>query len=78
MIDDKFNSELITQCLCRLMEHCDAVQIFATVHAAGVTTQYIEGQGNYFARKGLVQDWIDIENNKRLCSNNVQEEDQED
>lgn len=63
MIDDKFNSELLKNAAARLMEHFDTVQIFATIHESSDTSQYIEGQGNYFARKGQIQYWLEREVN---------------
>lgn len=64
MIDDKFNSELLKNAAARLMEHFDTVQIFATIHESSDTSQYIEGQGNYFARKGQIQYWLEREVNR--------------
>ena len=47
-----------------LMEHFDCVQIFASKHKGEQvgTITYNFGAGNYFARYGQVQQWVDEEN----------------
>lgn len=42
----------------RLMEHFDTVQIFVTRHTANGTVNAHWGEGNWFARRGHVGDWI--------------------
>jgi hypothetical protein len=47
-----------------LSEHFDTVQIFCTRHEAGeldgtITAQF--GSGNWYARYGQVQEWINIQ-----------------
>ena len=52
-------SELVDQCVARLMEHCDAVQIFVSVQDKDdKTSVYRGGRGNYFARLGMVKEWV--------------------
>lgn len=41
-----------------LMEHCDTVQIFVTIHDVEVTHAYQTGRGNYYARLGQIQEWL--------------------
>lgn len=64
-VDDKKNSEMLQKHVAQLMEHFDTVQIFATLHDQGDTIQYIEGEGNYFARLGQAKLWVErqINNN---------------
>lgn len=45
----------------QLSEHFDSVQIFVTAHESGTYngTRFItHGNGNYFARVGVVRDWL--------------------
>lgn len=43
-----------------LMEHCDAVQIFATIlFDDGETGRYASGRGNHYARVGMAREWLD-------------------
>ena len=50
----------------RLMEHCDSVQIFVTKHDGGAETteSYHWGLGNWYARYGMVREWVEKENAK--------------
>lgn len=49
----------------RLAEHFQNVQIFASNHdGIGGTTYYHHGSGNYFARRGQVQEWLTLEDAK--------------
>lgn len=44
-----------------LIEHFDTVQIFATRHMGDEgTAQVARGRGNWFARKGQVEEWLDV------------------
>lgn len=47
-----------------LMEHYDSVQIFVTRYAGAQTGTYrgVCGSGNYYARRGQIQEWIVKEN----------------
>lgn len=40
-----------------LMEHFDAVQIFATKREKSETMMRAEGSGNWYARRGMVATW---------------------
>ncbi len=43
----------------QLMEHFDTVEIFVTSYQPNQTTNYTaRGSGNWFARKGQIQEWI--------------------
>ena len=48
-----------------LMEHFDCVQIFASKHKGETvgTITFNHGAGNYFARFGQVEKWVDEERN---------------
>ncbi len=62
--------KLLTQHLIQLSEHFDAIQIVASVAPKAVRTEQLDldagdtlsiakGIGNFFARRGLVEDWIE-------------------
>jgi hypothetical protein len=44
----------------QLMEHFDSVRIFATrtVADSGQTQGFSRGNGNYYAQRGVVEDWL--------------------
>lgn len=46
-----------------LMEHFDTVHIFCTRHNPGDdnTSTISHGRGNYFARRGQIQDWVIVQ-----------------
>lgn len=46
-----------------LMEHFDTVQIFCTRYDSddGGTVNVASGKGNYFARKGHIEQWLEGE-----------------
>lgn len=44
-----------------IMEHCDAVQILATVQEGGQTFRIRNGRGNWYARVGLCREFVDID-----------------
>jgi hypothetical protein len=52
-----------------LLSSFDAVQIFATKYESddgeGKTSHYVYGDGNWYARYGLIRDWVTIEESKR-------------
>jgi hypothetical protein len=57
---------LIERKVAELAEYVDAVQIFASALQPNGTTKYWAiGSGNFFARKGQVDDWLSL-NNMRL------------
>lgn len=48
-----------------LGEHFDSIQIFATIHdpdrGNGGTTNASWGSGNWFARKGQIEEWLGMD-----------------
>ena len=52
--------ERVQQVATGLIEHCDSVQIFVTMHDGGteVTKSYEYGKGNFLARRGQVEEWL--------------------
>lgn len=52
--------KIIERHVADLMEHCDAVQIFVTQHNAeeGITMAVDRGDGNWYARYGMVKEWV--------------------
>jgi hypothetical protein len=70
--------KLLDQHLVQLSEHFDAIQIVASVapraHAteelgteAGDTLSIAKGVGNFFARRGLVDDWIESQRARTIA-----------
>jgi len=59
MSDDDLNKFLDSHAQA-IMEHCDSVRIFATVHdpSGGETKMLTRGQGNYYAQFGSVKEWL--------------------
>lgn len=58
---------LLEQFLLRLAEDFDSVFIAVSKNEEGVTSASTKRAGNYYATKGLVQDWLDDEKNKELA-----------
>lgn len=56
-------SKLCDEAATRLREHCDSVQIFVTYHGEDgqSTGSYEVGRGNFFARQGQIQEWLEIQ-----------------
>jgi len=42
-----------------IMEHCNTVQILATVHERGQTYRIMNGAGNWYARVGMCKEFVD-------------------
>lgn len=58
---------LVDKVVEQLGEHFDTVQIFVTCHESGEeggTVSCINGSGNYYARVGLVNEWLTKEDEK--------------
>lgn len=52
----------LEQAVEELLKHFDTVQIFATsVDSQGDTYSYASGDGNYYARRGQVDEWLRIQ-----------------
>lgn len=47
----------------KLIEHCDSVQIFVTLHKGDEqnTISYETGRGSFYCRYGQVVEWISIQ-----------------
>lgn len=52
-------NEMLDRAVNVLMEHFDAVQILATYTDGEGTLGLTRGGGNWYARKGMVQEFID-------------------
>lgn len=51
-------AQAVKQCLSRLGEHFEAVQILATRTEEGWTNRCFKGAGNFYARMGMAQEFI--------------------
>ncbi len=65
-MDDNAEQEttkLIDDCMHRIREHVDTVQIFITLHGddGKETLTYDVGSGNFYARQGQVEEWVRIQ-----------------
>lgn len=61
------DEELLSRLITILGEHFDSVQIFATrqkVDEPNTTCYRNVGTGNYFARRGMIEDWLVAERAK--------------
>jgi len=63
--------EIVDKAVKGLMVHFDAVQVFVTRHEAGSTMGYTNGEGNWYSRFGMVEEWM----NKPTVSEPDEEED---
>lgn len=54
-------SEHVKKVASQLGEHFDAVQISVSMQSEGSTFSFHRGSGNYYARKGLAQEFLAIE-----------------
>lgn len=59
--DQSADEKVINQAMDELIEQFDTVQIFITRHDGDGTVARIRGRGNYYARRGIVQDWLEDE-----------------
>lgn len=50
--------EQVDRAIAQLMEHFDTVQIFVTRQETDGTVNCNQGSGNWFARRGQVEDWL--------------------
>ena len=57
-MEAKEGTHLAEQAIARLMEHVDNVQILMSWNDGGGTAFVSHGAGNWFARKGLAQRWL--------------------
>lgn len=71
------DQKLVQDAIQTLVEHFDAVQIFASRHEQGESagTVYVsEGRGNWYARYGQVRTWL---LNEEDVSRNIRQGDQQ-
>jgi hypothetical protein len=55
---------LVDQCVSKIREHAESVRIFATFETQdgqADTRAYDSGAGNYYAQKGQILEWLEIE-----------------
>lgn len=59
-MNDAESSRILAEAVAALREHFDTVQIFVTRHDVDAegTLSRAEGSGNYFARYGLCEQWV--------------------
>ena len=55
---DKQRHALLIKHASAIVEHFDSVQILATREDGGSTRSYAAGRGNYYARRGSVEEWL--------------------
>jgi len=53
--------ELVDKFIKEVGEFVDTAQIFLTFHDGEMTSSYDKGMGNFFARKGQVDEWLVIQ-----------------
>ena len=58
---------VLEQTTARLTEMgCDAVALFTTMRINGATDTVCQFDGNYYARRGVVQSWLDHERDEEV------------
>jgi len=84
--DRKRESKVLNRAINDLSEHFDTVQVFVTKHEPAEengTIEYNGGIGNFYARSGHVEMWVDEQKNASVNSffnftDDEEEEDDED
>lgn len=71
---EKRDIALLDGAVANLMEHFDAIQIFATRFVGGQTESCQRGGGNWYARKALTRDWVLRSDQQEICEIIRQEE----
>ena len=67
MTVEQINQE-VEACLSRLRELCSSVQILASVmNPDGTTSGCFKGTGDWYARKGLAQEFLDRDQARSFC-----------
>lgn len=66
MITEQLAKE-IDSFVARMSEHCDSVRIFITKQDGTNTKSYTKGGGNFYAQRGQVLEWIEIQ---KQCERN--------
>lgn len=60
-------ADLAQEFAAKLSEHFDSVIILCTVQEEGATRVVVKRLGNYYATKGLMQEWLEEEVNEDLA-----------
>lgn len=56
--EDKVREKAVERALDALAEHYDAVHVFGVYKEGDRTARYDKGRGNYYARYGMVRQWV--------------------
>lgn len=72
----QINDEIRTFCN-RMSEHVDSIRVIATCPENGSTAMHSHGQGNWYAQKGIVEEWLANSENYSLAFEIVQQMDEE-
>lgn len=80
--ESDFLEEKIKDAISTLAEHFDTVQIFCSLTEADTknTNSFQAGTGNWFARKGQIQEWVDYQRGRieaKAFDDQIEEEDEE-
>lgn len=69
--------QIVDDCVMKISEHVDAVQIIITHHntEVGQTMSYEKGRGNIHARIGVASEWVEVQ--KQYVKNWAIRKDQE-
>lgn len=61
--------EIIEGHLRQIMEHCDSVQILASIHdpVNQVTSSVFTGAGNWFSRQGMAESFLKTDNARHIA-----------
>ena len=63
MTNEEITREVETFCM-RMSEHVDAVQVVLSVHRGGLTEMHSCGEGNFYTRKAMCEEYVNRENNQ--------------
>lgn len=61
------NEHFLDPTIAKLMEEYDSVLILCTKNEGGVTKAAVRRGGNYYASRGLAQEWLDDLRNEELA-----------
>jgi hypothetical protein len=77
MDDDEIEASdksVIDKCLGELMRHFDTAQVFVTRQEGPDTVAASRGLGNWYARVGQVQEWLDNGGAMHVCEDKDEDE----
>ena len=61
-------NQILDQFLPKLMEHCDCVQVLVSFPSeTGGTAHNFQGRGNWFARQGMAQEFVNMDQAQTLA-----------